>query len=489
MGDPDTALPPSKKRIAGRELSRDNPDPDDEEAPEQEAGTFQRASEEVLAQRKIVKVRRHQPQSSASSNPFTGICLAPPTGSSTQTTSTTVQSPVTDDKATKGEVSSTAVRDKTEDKGTEKGAAANELNGTDESDETGGQGNETANKEKSSAEESTVPEEGDQNAECGEETKDEAKAEDNGHKGTVAAAVPFSFNPLSSGQSAFMGLAGTGFSFGTGTAKKEEKSSAEESKVPEEGDKNAECGEETKDEAKEDNGHKNTAAAPASFSSFKQLSSSQNAFTGLAGTGFSSSSFSFGTVKDGTSFPFGLKNDTSSFPSFGFGNPNNGSSVVQLFSTSASDATKRGGNGLPSMQVVPIETGEENEKVLFTADAVLFEYLDGGWKERGKGELKVNVSSTGPERARLVMRARGNYRLILNANLYPDMKLTNMDKRGITFSCVNSTGEGKDGFATFALKFKDSAIVDEFRETVNANKEKNTSSLKTPENSPKASDD
>ncbi|KAL0319834.1 UNVERIFIED_CONTAM: hypothetical protein Sradi_5244900 [Sesamum radiatum] len=71
-------------------------------------------------------------------------------------------------------------------------------------------------------------------------------------------------------------------------------------------------------------------AKTASFSSFQQLSSSQNAVSGLVGTGFSSTSFSFGSIpKDGsplgstTGSLFGLKNNQ---PSFGFGISNNGNS-------------------------------------------------------------------------------------------------------------------------------------------------------------------
>lgn len=423
MGDPENNFPPSKKRAAGRELSRDNPglDDDDDDAAGQETGTFKRASEEVLASRKFVKVRRHQPPSTGSSNPFAGISLVPSTDSSAKITSVTNLSHATDDEAVSEEADSAAVEDETEDKQTKEEATTDESNRTDDS-----------------------------NKQLGNETDEPA----------VEIA-------------------------------EKEKVCFEEATKPGEGDKKAASGEETKDEPKEiDNDNKNTSVAAAPLSSFQQLSSSQNAFTGLAGTGFSSSSFSFGSIaKDGSSFHFGLKNDGPSFSSIGVGSSNNGSSSLHLFASTASNATKREGNGLPSMQEVPVETGEENENAVFTADAVLFEYLDGGWKERGKGELKVNVSTKGPERARLVMRARGNYRLILNANLYPDMKLTNMDKRGITFACMNSASEAKEGLSTFALKFKDASVVDEFRGAVSAHKGEKTAVLKTPENSPKASDD
>lgn len=83
------------------------------------------------------------------------------------------------------------------------------------------------------------------------------------------------------------------------------------------------------------------------------------------------------------------------------------------------------------------------------------------------------------------MRTKGNYRLILNASLFPEMKLANMDKRGVTFACLNSAADGK-GLSTIALKFKDASIVEDFRAAVVEHKGTTTGSLKTPENSPKA---
>ncbi|XP_073282701.1 uncharacterized protein, partial [Primulina huaijiensis] len=130
-----------------------------------------------------------------------------------------------------------------------------------------------------------------------------------------------------------------------------------------------------------------------SFSSFKPLSSAQNAFSGLAGSGFSNTLFSFGSVpKDGTppgssGSLFGLKNDQ---PSFSFGLSNNGNS--SMFGTSApNSAGNSENNKFPARQEVTAETGEENEEAVFTADSMLFEFVAATWKERGKGELKVNV--------------------------------------------------------------------------------------------------
>ncbi|KAF8400764.1 hypothetical protein HHK36_014064 [Tetracentron sinense] len=428
MEDAQHALPPSKKRVAGRQLSRDNPDlVDEEDAPEQEGGSFQRASDEVLATRRIVKVRRHQPPSATSSNPFAGICLVPPSiGSNVKPAETTTEAQAADEE----EVSEEVDKKWDMEKETERDPKVIELNRKDENDKQS------------------------------ENKTDELEVESADNKEISG--------PVNEGTEA------------------------------KESDKEAVGGEETENEAKKENGHENTApgAAEASLSSFQQLSSNQNAFTGLSGTGFSNSSFSFGSIpKEGSAFGassgslFGMRSDEpSSYPLFSFGNSNNGSSSL-FGATGTSNVTKIEGSSLQSMPEVPIETGEENEVAVFTADAVLFEFLGGGWKERGKGELKVNISTTGAESGRLVMRARGNYKLILNACLYTDMKLTNMDKRGITFACMNSTGEGKDGLSSFALKFRNGSMVEEFRAAVTAHKGKATMVLKTPENSPKASDD
>lgn len=428
MGDAENNLQPSKKRAAGVQLSRDNPGLDDDE-PEQEAGTFKKASDEVLAARRIVKVRR-QPTSTpaapppSASNPFAAIRLVPPTS---------VAPPNVEAQSDQNKETEQIDESKSENK-------------VDES----------ANDESTTKEEKTDA--NDDSAKQSEDTVDDSKAQPKGEDDNVV---------------------------------NQEKDKAVLEEVVEGGDpKSAEAdtvetqtGKDVQDDGdekdKENEATAETTSENAPFSSFRQLSSSQNAFSGLTGTGFSSTSFSFGSItNDGT----GLKSDSSTFS---FGVSNNGNSSI-FGSSGASTIAKSEGSKFPPMQEVPIETGEENESAVFTADSILFEYIDGGWKERGKGELKLNVSTSGTGKARLVMRARGNYRLILNASLFPDMKLANMEKKGITFACVNSGGEGKDALSTFALKFKDPSIVEDFRAEVEKHKSTAPVALRTPENSPKA---
>ncbi|OIT05288.1 PREDICTED: nuclear pore complex protein NUP50A-like [Nicotiana attenuata] len=448
MGDTENSLQPSKKRAALKEISRDNPGiDDDEDTADQETGTFKRASEEVMASRRIVKVRRNQTTSTTtapSSNPFAAIRLPTESGVTSAVTTSNVESGKPEETGDVGEAT-----------GKEEGDVNKE--GKKEPDQTSRTSEGNVDEPNVNKEKVEIPNEPEKPESAEKKVAEDEKIQDETKAGTVV-----------------------------------EKSESESKKDVEV--------EKTENEEQIDAGGEKSekGTETASFSSFQQLSSSQNAFTGLAGTGFTSTTFSFGVIsKEGSPLGFGSESGAGSGslfgakgdqPSFGVTLPTNGNN--SLFGNSGSSIVNKGeGTGFPSKEEVSVETGEENEKPVFTADSVLFEFLDGGWKERGKGELKVNVSTAGEGKARLVMRTKGNYRLILNASLYPEMKLTNMDKRGLTFACLNSAGDGKEGLSTIALKFKDASIVEEFRAAVAKHKGTTTGSLKTPENSPKASDD
>ena len=99
---------------------------------------------------------------------------------------------------------------------------------------------------------------------------------------------------------------------------------------------------------------------------------------------------------------------------------------------------------LTQRECVSQVTGEEDEETVFSAPAALFafEAPEAGrpptWRERGKGELRVNCAREGT-RARMVMRSAGNLRLILNAVLFTAMHVSIMDGgKGVTFSCANA---------------------------------------------------
>ncbi|XP_074571809.1 nuclear pore complex protein NUP50B-like [Curcuma longa] len=452
MGDADNGLAPSKKRVAGRQLTKDDHDQDDD-APDMEMGTFKKASEEVMATRRIVKVRRSQPAPAASSNPFAGIRLIASSNASTEAKNS-VESSKIDNTAAQQE----------QDESNENSVVA-DVNGTEiavNSDNIG------------------CPEENGENLDKISEPLPDTV--DN-KKGSPALK-----EVQSDGTSKAEKIDRDKKTDGESVKEDQQEENEKEAVEIHRGDGGkVENSVEESDKEVEKNDHKDAAAPAAPLSSFQQLSSSQNAFSGLTGTGFSSTSFAFGSSVSGltgTGFSTSFSVGSLSKEGFSFG-----SSVGATFSFKDDTKFSLGAGSSPSLgsttdtskslklskQETPLETGEENEEAVFTADAIMFEYMDGGWKERGKGELKLNVSVSDTEKARLVMRAKGNFRLILNASLYPDMSLTNMDKRGITFACVNSAADGKDGLTTVAVKFKDSSIVQQFREAVMTHKAKKAS--------------
>ncbi|VAI79567.1 unnamed protein product [Triticum turgidum subsp. durum] len=456
----------SRKRVADKQINKDNPELDDDSS-EQEGGTFKKASEEVMATRKIVKVRRQQPSSAPSSNPFSAIKFT--TSDSSVQASIPVSKPPPSDVTTsnvRGSIEKADEASNGSGKDADKNADSNEV-AEIQKDELGLNESNAENKSNAPMEAHSSLTETDNKAGSTEGGTGEDK---------VLVGEPKVDNSKTSGIEGKTEDEGAKVNEG-GDEDKSSKDGAEKKDESESG---------TKDEKDEsESGTKDVSPTP--LFSFMNVSSGHNAFTGLAGTGFSASSFSFGSAsKESTNAPlFGLKSDGSSFPSFNIGGTNNnGSSVPSL--VAAAEAPKKF-----TMPEGPVETGEENEMAVFTADSAMYEYLDGGWKERGKGELKLNVPVSGGERSRLVMRAKGNYRLVLNASLYDDMALKDMEKKGVTFACVNSTGDSPSGLTTFALKFKDTGIRDDFKAAVEAHKAKKASDAipKTPECSPKVSDD
>ncbi|KAF9893874.1 hypothetical protein FE257_010044 [Aspergillus nanangensis] len=73
----------------------------------------------------------------------------------------------------------------------------------------------------------------------------------------------------------------------------------------------------------------------------------------------------------------------------------------------------------------PLETGEEEEKTYFSSKAKLFQFSDKEWRERGVGTFKINVRiEAGKENkkaARMIMRADGVLRVMLNTPFFKGM--------------------------------------------------------------------
>ncbi|BBN12261.1 Ran-binding protein 3 [Marchantia polymorpha subsp. ruderalis] len=474
--------PPSKKRVAARQISKDD-DPDSEgEDSSMLGGTFRRASSEVLAERRIVKVRR-TPVPSSTPNPFASIKLVPPSLAPVVQESSNPPSfsiPVSTNSAQNPSAADVEVK-----------ASAPTLDGgvADNSDEVGSTASEVA------VEKSIVVTEG------------ASEASDLGQGGTIDS------NEVAGAGDVAESVPGEITETVKETVLVVEKEASSNN--------NGDIIDKSSEEQEKASESESVGPSGASSETFQQLSGTKNAFAGSFGTGFGSTPFifstssnpssqassgfaSFGTPFTASSQPFGSSlsfgqslfgaksSSAGAFPSLSsvFGK-SNGSGCTPLFGSSAPAAAPTTGAPSPavvSLQEVTVETGEEKEKAVFTADASLFEFIDGGWKERGKGELRVNVSEEKDKRPRLVMRSKGNLRLLLNASLFPDMKLSKMDNRGISFVCANSAAEGRTGLTTYAVKVKDAVVASEFSATVQAHKGNVNSEPRTPESSPKATE-
>lgn len=75
-----------------------------------------------------------------------------------------------------------------------------------------------------------------------------------------------------------------------------------------------------------------------------------------------------------------------------------------------------------------VETGEEEEKTYFSSKAKLFHFTNKQWKERGLGTFKINVKegaadseNGGKVSARMIMRADGVLRVMLNSPIFKGM--------------------------------------------------------------------
>ena len=113
------------------------------------------------------------------------------------------------------------------------------------------------------------------------------------------------------------------------------------------------------------------------------------------------------------------------------------------------------------LQEEDVKTGEEEEECIFASEGALYEFVTeegkgSTWKERGRGEMRINLGKNGG--ARMVMRAKGNFRLILNAAMWKDMKFSKMEGgKGVSFPCKNAVSGSDAKVSTFALKMRVSA--------------------------------
>mmetsp|Transcript_16853 Transcript_16853/g.47078 ORF Transcript_16853/g.47078 Transcript_16853/m.47078 type:complete len:402 (-) Transcript_16853:193-1398(-) len=375
--------PPAKKRGSDRQITQDDPPSDEDEEPK---GTWSTAPKEVLAQRRVVQVKRKPRDAApAGANPFAGVSLFGAKPGST------------------GAVTEKPAEEKPAEEPKEEGKAGEAA--PKEEEAKGGEAKEAAGKEEAAG----------------------AGKADSGAKPSAPLFGSFnssgSQNPFASAAAA----SGTASGFSSFAA-----AAAKPAVTP------------APDTAAAADGGKGEAKEPAS-SSFTFANPSSGAGEG--------------SIFPPVSTVFG-----SSTPLFG------GSTAPAPIGLSGANKPA------PVLSEEKQVTGEEEEAVGFSAEAALFEFDEAKtWKERGRGEIRLNLAGSG--QARFVMRQSGNYRLLLNANLWPGINVAVMDgARGVTFAIVNcAQPPGEDGgdakpaepkLSTYAVRFKTKDMVPAFREAV-----------------------
>ena len=92
----------------------------------------------------------------------------------------------------------------------------------------------------------------------------------------------------------------------------------------------------------------------------------------------------------------------------------------------------------------------------------MFDHSKHNWEERGRGEIRLNDApqSEGVFQSRLIMRANGSYRVLLNTNLWCQMTCDRASPQGIRITAQESNGE----FGIYLIKVKRQRGRDKERE-------------------------
>lgn len=96
---------------------------------------------------------------------------------------------------------------------------------------------------------------------------------------------------------------------------------------------------------------------------------------------------------------------------------------------------------------VEVITGEEGEKNIVQITCKLFAFdtaTGGSWQERGRGILRLNDQDTEDgTQSRLVFRATGSLRVVLNTKIWAEMTIELASNKSIRFMAFDTSGEVK----------------------------------------------
>lgn len=88
---------------------------------------------------------------------------------------------------------------------------------------------------------------------------------------------------------------------------------------------------------------------------------------------------------------------------------------------------------------VEITTGEEDERNILEINCKLFTFIENNYEERGRGILRLNDSKEG-SRSRVVFRASGSLRLLLNTKVWRDQVCEQPSSKSMRLTAFDTSG-------------------------------------------------
>lgn len=88
---------------------------------------------------------------------------------------------------------------------------------------------------------------------------------------------------------------------------------------------------------------------------------------------------------------------------------------------------------------VEITTGEEDERNILEINCKLFTFIGNNYEERGRGTLRLNDSKSGAN-SRVVFRASGSFRLLLNTKVWRDQICEQPSQKSLRLTAFDTSG-------------------------------------------------
>ena len=120
---------------------------------------------------------------------------------------------------------------------------------------------------------------------------------------------------------------------------------------------------------------------------------------------------------------------------------------------------------------VEVKTGEEEEEVLFSQRAKLFRFVNGEWKERGLGDIKVLYNDT-EKKARVLMRREQILKICCNHYISKELTMKPMPSskgRALIWYAMDFA-DGEQNAENFSARFKSEESAKDFETAIESAK-------------------